>query len=104
MECFCGRKEGWGEIPPALKILRLRSGQVLGEINSNFIRTHAVMYYCYFMAERPGFEPGVGILSLQRFFKPSLSAAQPPPRLFRLLSRNVLLKQKNHGRHYYFCA
>ena len=41
------------------------------------------------MAERPGFEPGVEILSLQRFSKPSLSAAQPPLRLFRLLSRNV---------------
>lgn len=32
------------------------------------------------MAERPGFEPGVEILSLQRFSKPSLSAAQPPLR------------------------
>lgn len=30
------------------------------------------------MAERPGFEPGVEILSPQRFSKPSLSAAQPP--------------------------
>src|SRR3990172_12665890 len=71
--CFCGRKEGWGGIPPALQILRLRSGQVLGEISSNFIRTHAVMYYCYFVADRRGFEPGGEIVSLQRFSKRSLS-------------------------------
>src|SRR3990167_9620110 len=47
-----------------------------------------------FMAERPGFEPGVGILSLQRFSKPSLSAAQPPLRLFRPLLRYVFLNKR----------